>query len=421
MKRRAIFAVTCVLLILMVGTAGSDELADLQEKVDKLEEKTTQQEKELKDLEKKQSRQEQSIKRMRKKPSPAKVVSEALGKRVTIGGHFKFFLADFAHGERNGVDQNNNLTAGVDELWLYFNKQLTDWLSLDVAPTLRVSAGATPSLGSDIVRPSTVSIDLDLDEAYMTLRLPYRIEAKAGAIYPYFSEDYASRVWWHELYHANNGLVTLENWQSTGIELYRNFNFETFSLPIYFYPYLNGLDRIRTNDSRFTDNNANKHLLLHVAPVMYRFGGKIRLFGSFGWGVWDDEGDNNSWQFASGMDLGYKGFSLMGEYMAKIREDWELADGSLENADDTGWYVRLMYTFNSDWRAVVKYSDVDLFYPGTDRMLEDNYKSVAVAVNYWLMDNSTIIPQIEYVDSSRSDNSEELDYFRYTLGWRTTF
>jgi len=70
----------------------------------------------------------------------------------------------------------------------------------------------------------------------MTLRLPWQFEVKAGAIYPLFSEEYGTKSWWHEQYHGNNGLMQLESWRSTGIEIYRNFDFENFSLPVLFLP-----------------------------------------------------------------------------------------------------------------------------------------------------------------------------------------
>ncbi|MDO9265142.1 MAG: porin [Desulfosalsimonadaceae bacterium] len=420
-KIRVILLSVFALFFLIGGIGWSEEQSGLEQKVEELEKTNSVLQEKMKALEDKQKAQEKKVETLRKKPSAASVVSDALSKKVNIGGHFKLFLADYADGERNNVDQNNNLSAGVNELWLFIRKPLNDWLVLDVTPTVRVAAGATPRIGSDISKSSSSDVDVELDEAYMTVRLPHEVEMRAGAIYPYFSEDYASKVWWHETYHANNGLVELENWQSSGIEFYRAFNFENFSLPVYFYPYLNGVDRGRTNDSRFTDNNSDKNLLAHIAPSAYLLGGRFRFLGSLGWGKWDDDGDKDSWQYALGADYVYQGISIMGEYMSKAREDWEISEDITRDADDEGWYVRLMYTFNPKWRVLVKYSDVDLFSPSDERMLTDNYKTTAFAVNYWLTDGSTIIPQVEYVDSERSDDSETLEYFRYTLGWRTTF
>lgn len=425
MKLGAVLACACAIWLFTSGTAmaQANEMSELKKKIEALEQTTKALKQQLQDLEEKQKDQAKDVKNIKKEPSPRQVVSEALSKNFNIGAHFKLFLADYADGERNDVDQNNNLSAGIDTLWLYFSKGLNDWLSFEVAPRIDVLAGATPAVGADIDRSSDASVDIELDEAYFTLRAPYPwdVEAKVGAFYPFFSDEYAAKNWWHEQYHGNNALLTLQDWQSTGIELYKTFDFDLFSLPVYFYPYLNGEDRSRSNDSRFTDNNGDKNILLHLAPEAYLWGGRFRLLGSLGWGKWDDDGNNDSWQYALGADVTYKSINVSAEYLARLREDWALADGSAADADDEGWYLRFLYTFNEQWRALAKYSDVDLFFPAPNRMLEDNYKTLSLAINYWLTAGSTIIPQVEYVDADRSDGSETLEYLRWTLGWRTTF
>ncbi len=425
MKLSAVLACACAVGLFTAGTAlaQADQMSEIKRKIEALEQTTQDLKNQLQELEKEQKDQAEDVEKIKDKPSAREVVRDALAKDFDIGAHFKLFLADYTDGERNDVDQDNDLAAGIDTLWLYFSKGLTDWLSFTAAPRIDVLAAATPALGADIDRSSDADVDIELDEAYFSLRAPYPydVEAKVGAIYPYFSNEYASKTWWHEQYHGNNALVTLQDWQSTGIEVYKNFDFPFMSLPVYFYPYLNGEDRSRDNDSRFTDNNGYKHILLHLAPEKYLFGGSLKLLGSLGWGRWDEDGDHDSWQYALGADIKYKSINISGEYLARLREDWELADGSTADADDEGWYVRALYTLNEEWRILAKYSDVDLFFPAPTEMLEDNYKTLSLAINYWLTPASTIIPQVEYVDAERSGSSETLEYLRWTLGWRTTF
>jgi len=232
-----------------------------------------------------------------------------------------------------------------------------------------------------------------------------------------FSEEYARQTWWHEQHHGNNGLLDLQSWRSSGLEVYRNFDFDMFSLPVYFYPYLNG----ENDDSPYVDNNGHKNVLLHIAPEFYGFGGRIRLLGSAGWGTWDEDDDNDAYQYAVGADFQFGGLSLSGEYLARNHDDVPLLEGGTEDGDNDGYYVKLLYTFNPKWRALFKWSDVDLYFPSDTVMLTDNYKTLSFAVNWWPMEGSTIIPQLEYVDADRSDGSEELEYLRYTIGWRTTF
>ena len=94
--------------------------------------------------------------------------------------------------------------------------------------------------------------------------------------------------------------------------------------------------------------------------------------------------------------------------------------GGTSDGDNKGYYLRAMYTFNERWRILAKYSDVDQPFVSYT-MLTDNYKTISSALNFWITEGSTIIPQIDYIDAERSDSSEKLEYFRYTLGWRTTF
>ena len=213
----------CAFSLLTAGSQSSDELSDLKTQVEKLMQR-------IEELEKKQKEQAEQVKKvpqiagsveeLKKAPSASQVVEKALGKGMKLGGHFKFFLADQSTGESNGVDQHNSLSAGVNDLYLYFKKSITDWLAIDVAPRIYAVASATPSLGGDITRSSTSSVQIDLDEAYLTIRTPqlYNLEFKAGAFYPMFSEEYATKTWWHEQYHGNQALPQLESWRSTGIE-----------------------------------------------------------------------------------------------------------------------------------------------------------------------------------------------------------
>lgn len=425
MKITVVSAIICALLMIGAERARADELQELKQQLNLLQKRIEELEKNQVEQVKKSETVAASVDKIKKQPSASEVVSEALSGKTTVSGHFKFFLADQSDGEVNGIDQHNSFSAGVSNLWLYFNKQLNDWIQIEVAPELVVEAAATPSLGANIRRSGSANVDIDLAWAYLAMRLPWGFQAKVGAFFPYFSEEYASKVWWDEQYHGNNGLVTLENWRSTGIELYRNFEIELpslpISLPVYLYPYLNGDDRGIIQDKRFTDNNSSKSFLVHVTPEFFAYGARFKLLGSFGMGKWDDDGDNYSRQWATGADVAYGPFNFSGEFMSRWREDLPLLGGGTQNGEDEGWYVKGFYRFTPKWRAMLKYSDVDLWFPGTNSLLTDNYKTFSAAVNYFITESSIIMPQLEYVDADRSDNSQRLEYFRYTLGWRTTF
>jgi len=413
MKRKSVLTIVVALVFLCGATVSADEMSDLKTQVKDLEKK-------VEDLEKKQQEQADEVEYMQEQPAASDVVSKALGERTSIGGHLKFFLADQSIGQVNDEDQHNSFSMGINDLWLYFNKTIRDWLKLTVAPQIVVVAEATPVLGSDITRSSSASIDVDLDEAFMTVRLPAQYELKVGAFYPLFSEEYSTKSWWHEQYHQNNGLVTLEAWQSFGVELYRAYDFESFSLPVSL-AVVNGEDRGISQPSRFTDNNSSVTGLLHLAPEWFIFSGRLRVMGSAGYGRWDNDGDNDAYSWAGGAEFSRASLSFSGEYMHRQKDNVPLTGGGTDDGKDKGWYVKVKYSLSDKWRFVIKYSDVDLWALSTDRLLTDNYKTVTGAVGWWITDSSTIIPQVEYVDADRDGTGETLEYWRYTLGWRTTF
>lgn len=423
MKLKAIFPIVGAILLLCAGVLSSDELSDLKTQVSQLEQKVekleSKQQEQAKEIEKVPEVTE-SVEQLKTQPSAAEVVANAIGKQTNIGGHLKFFLADQSIGKLNEERQHNSFSMGISNFWIYLNKNVTDWLQLTVAPEIMVMAEATPTLKNNITRSGSANIEIDFDEAYMTARLPHEFELKAGAIYPLFIEEYGNKSWWHEQYNANTGLVTLEAWKSMGLELYRNFNFENFSLPVYL-SLLNGEDRGIIQDSRFTDNNSAKNVLLHVAPEFFAFDSRFRFMGSLGGGRWDDDGEKDAFQWAAGTEITYSDYSFSGEYIYRRRQDLPLTGGGMEDGTDKGYYLKAKYTLDPKWRFLVKYSDVDLWAASGNSLKTDNYKSVSGAVGFWLTESSTIIPQVEYVDAKRKDDTDTLKYWRYTLGWRTTF
>ena len=405
----------CALLLLSVGPAGSQsqQIRDLKKQVDQLQKK-------VEDLEEQQAEQAETVDELQEQPSAYQVIAEEMSKQTTVGAHFKFYLADQSRGKVDDVDEHNSFSAGISNLWLLFSKGLNDWISVTLAPEIAVLAEATPALGSPIERSTSASVELNLDWAYMHVRLPWEMELKAGAFYPLFSEEYGSRSWWHEQYNANTGLITLEGWRTTGLELYRNFDFAAFSLPVYFYC-INGEDRGIIQDSRYVDNNSAKNLLLHLSPEFYVFGSRLRLLGSIGGGRWDDAGEKDSLQWAAGAEFAWRGLMFMGEYMDRTRNEVPLLGGGTEDGTDKGWYVKGLFTITPQWKLLIKYSDVDLWAPGNTALLTDNYKVISGGVDWWVTDGSTIIFEASYNDANQTVSEDTLEYFRYTVGWRTTF
>ena len=128
-------------------TAFSDELSDLNRKIEMLEEIIKELKAELVELKEKQEAQDKKIEEIpeiAKTVETLKEIPAPIDKKLTgdlnIGGHFKFYLLDRIEGKRNDKDQNSNLSAGIHNVYLYISKTLTDWLMIEVAPNLKVSA-----------------------------------------------------------------------------------------------------------------------------------------------------------------------------------------------------------------------------------------------------------------------------------------
>lgn len=417
MKLNIILLTVCALVISGARLAKADEVSDLKEQLKALQETTSALSAKIQVLEAKQEAQAKEIKKV---PELAQKVSDlkesSLGKLaegLTVGGHVKLFLFDRTQGKRNGNSQHTNLSAGVGThaFVLYVTKELTDWLKLDTATDFGVSASATPSIDSDLTRAYNTTVSTTLRALNLQALLPQGYELKMGIFNPMFSEEFSKETFWHEQYNMNDGLCYLQSWHDSGISLYKNFDFDKWSLPVYL-EYLNGA-------SQYVDNNDDKMVLLHIAPELFQT--KLRLLGSLATGKWDD-GDNGQALFSvGGFDWKHQKFNLTSEYTYK--KYGHVTTLGTANADGKreGYYIRAMYTFNPTWRALVKYSHAELYKTGLVNMRSDNYDTTALGVNYFLTPSSDIIAEYQYIDGDRSDGSAKIRANRFTLGWRTTF
>lgn len=399
------------------GTAA--DVNELKEQIRQLQSTIESLKIKVEDLEKKQSSQSGQVSKIPEISESVKKLKEEKPKGFSIegariGGHLKMFLFDQAQGKRNGAKQSSSTSAGISHFYLFIDKELTDSTSISIQPDITVNASATPALGSNISRAKSASTTTSIYQAFIKTRLNNGIEIKAGVMNPYFSEEYASQIWWDEQYHANKGIVDIESWSDAGIELYKNFEFKNWSLPSYLY-LLNG--NVTNSNGKFVDNNDGKSILLHIAPEISNF----RLFGSFGYGKWDDGNDYDTWRYASGLEYKYKKFTFRSEYLFNKFEDTSLSAGGKADTEKKGYYLKGLYRFTPKWRGYVNYSDVSLPYTSGSSLLKDTYKSTTLGLNYFFTNSSIIMGEVTHVNADRSDGSEKLNYYRSTVGWRTTF
>jgi len=422
MKNKIVISLVIFFLFLFFESIPAQEGNDVEElkaQIKQLQSTIEILKTKVEDLEKKQTTQSTQVAKIPEISETVNKLKEEKPKGLTIsgarvGGHLKMFLFDQANGKNNGEKQSSSASAGISHFYLFIDSELNENTSISVQPDFTVNASATPALGSSISRAKSASVDTNLYQAFIKTRLSNGLEIKAGVFNPYFSEEYASQVWWDEQYHMNKGVDYIESWNDTGIELYKNFDFKNWSLPAYFY-LLNG-NTTNTN-GKFVDNNEGKTVLVHIAPQISNF----RFFGSFGYGKWDDGNDYDTLRYATGLEYKYKKFTLRSEYLFNKYDSTTLTGGGTADTEKKGFYVKGLYRFNPKWRTYINYSDVNLPYTGGSSLLEDNYKATTWGLNYFFTPSSIIMGEVSYVDANRSDGYQKLDYYRSTIGWRTTF
>lgn len=327
---------------------------------------------------------------------------------VKVGGNLKIYFYDQSIGSHNDVGQQNNVSGGVNTLYLFLSQQLNDWLGIEVWPRISVSASATPSLGNDITRAKTSTTSVSVYQGYLTVKLPKEIELRAGKFLTYFSNEYGRQIWWDEQYHLNPGISSLQSWDDYGVELYRNFDFDKWSLPAYVY-LLNG-------EKTDVDNNNSKAGMIHVDPEFFQ--GKLRLVGSYGLGKWDDNSDKSFSRYDAGFEWKWQRFNVRSEYLHRKYSDKLTSGAKVKDADDDGYFVKGLYRFNPQWRGLIGYSrSVN----SSTYDYANVYKTTTLGLNFFISESSTIIGQFSSVDANRTNDSDKLYYNRYTVGWRTTF
>lgn len=403
----------------------ADEISELKAQIKTLQATINALSDKVTSLEQKQNAQEEKVERvpelqrdvdeLKTKPSGGPLGGPSgLLDNTRVGGHLKLYMFDRSEGKRNGRGQHNNLSGGINNLYLYFTKEISEWLGLDVQTNTEVTASATPKLGSNISRGS-VSTSTTIHQAFMTVRLPKEYELKVGIFNPMFSEDYAKETWWSQLYHQNYGLNYLQSSSDSGMELYKSFDLGAWSLPVYLY-YLNG-----NTTARYVgvDNNEGKSVLIHIAPEF--FNTSLRLLGSFGYGSWDAGDNYGQYRYAGGVDWKHNKLNILAEYLYTRWNGLSLSNGSRADGTRDGWHMKTIYRFTPKWQGLIDYSHAELYDTASALMRTDTYDEVTFGVDYFLMPSSTIIGQFSLGDASRSDNSEKLQYRRFTIGWRTTF
>jgi hypothetical protein len=356
-----------------------------------------------------------------------------------VGGEIKFFLFDQSNGETDVyiveeetrddvVESHNNISMGMSSALITLSRDLSDDFTVLFQPEILVHAGATPRLGDDeIVRHEAGAPEIEFLRAHVTWRLPEGFELKAGYLKPLFTWDYGYELFWHEEYHASYVTANpwLGSWHDTGLELYKSFETDEFSVPVYLY-LLNG------PDGAMSDNNEGKSVMVHAAPEF--LSGRVKLLGSYGMGKWDADNKNSFSRYAAGAALSFSGFSVRGEYMGGTWEDkFIVADLATSDVEPSGYYVKAFYNVTPEFKVFAGLSHLEHDFSGfffTASSLAETYDTTVIGADYVIADGATVMLAYNMVNAEREadetarnsdDYSAMVDYARLTMGLRVTF
>jgi hypothetical protein len=337
---------------------------------------------------------------------------------ATVGADIKFYLFDQTQGTVDGVDQSNDMSAGISSAIIYISKDISDNVSVELQPEILVSAAATARLGGEITRETDAEIETEFLRANITWLVGDGFEIKAGVVKPLFTWDYGYELFWHEEYHGSfvSANPWLGAWHDSGVEVYKNFDFESVSLPVYLYV-LNGPSGVEV------DNNEGYSILVHVAPELLN--GQLKFLGSLGTGKWDDDNKKDFIRYALGASYQTGPVAVRGEYMGgKWEDEFFVTDAVTGDIKPKGYYIKVLYDFLPRFRALAGYNHLKHDFTGfffTDTMAEETYDGYVLGVNFALADGTTVMLTYNHLEGDRSDDSATLDTDRLTLGVRTDF
>lgn len=344
----------------------------------------------------------------------------AMAQETNVGGHLKLTVYDRPSGEHNGVQSSNYVGFSFIGLYLYFQKELTDKVSIDLQPHWSASTGATPSFGNEIAK-KTPAGDIDphfhgFVKAVVKVMLPGEWEMAFGIPKPRFSWDYGAELFWED--QADAGKFTANNFLGAshdgGFELYKNFELGDISMPLYLY-LLNG-------GHEFSDNNNGPSVMASVEPEM----GAFKLKASLNMGKYDDEAENSFMKYLVGAMFEKGPFSVRGEYAAG---KWTKSIGGMTDAEPKGFYFKVYYRVNDWLKTFFHYDYVDNNYAGFFFTAPGSevYKTMTPGLVINLGGGSMLQIAYNMADWEQKEKFgvpgqlDQIEFNRAKITWRTTF
>ncbi len=353
------------------------------------------------------------------------VIASEAGK-TTVGGHVRLKLYDNPTGWSSWGAPFNLTTStksedymgmGFTGAYIYLSQDITDNFSIELVPIISASTGATPKFHSTIGAHATAApaVSLGIDKAVIKYRAPFDIDVTFGVMKPVFTMDYGHDMFWEEEYNGGKFICNpkLGSMHDTGIEIYKNFEIEEVSLPVYLY-LLNGDDN---SFKYYNDSNNQPQGLIHIEPGW----GPFKLSASFTAGRRDAKELLGMHKWSLGFLVNWMGLHVRSEF---AKGKWEKSISNSRDALTEGYYIMASYK-PLEWLRVFFHHDSVLhnfngfFFtaPGAG----ERYITNTAGISIFITESSILQFQVDVADWRRRDDSAILIFTRPTLGTRITF
>jgi len=373
------------------------------------------------------------------------VSSSAPAEEVVVGGHFEISLFDMAAGQSRIAKKQDTTTtdyAGFQFLrFIPFIKcKVNEILSLDVRPSLEMSAGSVDAVSSATPSANTSSVDATtgatpvfgkaigaqraksaqiklagFNKATVEAALPGGIELSVGVLQPRFTWDYGQQLFWED--EINGSIFSCNPWlgdfSDVGLEVVHYFDVGDVTIPAYAY-ILNG--------SGYEKVDPLPIGMIHIEPSFYPFTFHV----SAGGGYWDYAQHATQMRFSAGASGSFGKFSFRTEGAYGL---WERrVIGTYENAEPYGGYLKLFYRVNRWLRLSLGSSFVYQNFMGMFTPLpgKEQYITISPGAQILTSPSSRIIIQLDanqWIQEPKAidDFYKVMQFGRATIGWRFTF
>lgn len=351
--------------------------------------------------------------------------------QTVVGGHVKMVLSDYKSGKSDGKKGSESAGMALREFDIYISQEINDRISVETATEFSVSTSATPGFGKPIKGEKNMPSDVTESfsgwrEFKVKLNLPKGYELTTGILHPEWTWEYGAEKFWEEEINGSKFALNtdISALHETGFEVYRNFELEYMSLPVYLW--------ITNGHSVANDNNNTFDIGLKLQPEL----GAVKFEGGIWTGKWDDEAQKSHIRWIAGVDYTAGKFNLRSEIgSARISKSVAIKDTSgavvrYGDSEPFGYIIKGFYHVKPWCKVMLAYDYLKKDNSGGGPG-EETYKTIIPGLIFDFSPSAHLIVQGTIADwkrirepallSSAAARENKLKFDRIVVGWRITF